>query len=392
MHLETPIDHSAALDLFCKLVQIDAETGNEYALAQMVASVVKRLFPQAQVIYDHCNEQYPKGYASDCPGNLIISIPGTKDGPVVGLSAHLDRVKPGRGIKPVVQDDRVTSDGNTILAADDVAGIAVILAALQAIAERNLPHLPLQLIFTLSEEVKIMGARCLDTQLLRARQIFSFDGEEADLIYRGACASQKYTIRITGKLAHAGIEPEKGVSAPLIFALAVARLRKRGLFGACRGMNASVNLNVAGFREVGTNSVQDGLLVTGEARSFDNDELGHITSAVRRAFANAARAVKSSEGVAGQIDFETDMAYHAFELPADHPTVARAQAAIRKAGLEPKSIVVRGGLDASWLNRHGVPTIALGMGCRKPHTKGEYLLRREFEQACVVALHLALEE
>jgi tripeptide aminopeptidase len=94
----------------------------------------------------------------------------------------------------------------------------------------------------------------------------------------------------------------------------------------------------------------------------------------------------------GKIDFQVDPAYHAFELAADHPTVARAEAAMRGAGLEPKSIVVRGGLDASWLNRYGVPTIALGMGLRKPHTKEEYLLRREFEQASEVCLALALGE
>jgi tripeptide aminopeptidase len=157
-------------------------------------------------------------------------------------------------------------------------------------------------------------------------------------------------------------------------------------------MNASVNLNIAGFNEVGTNSVQDGIVVTGEARSFDNKELDVITAAIRREFESAAFEVKSSEGVRGEINFEVDQAYHAFELPADHSTVTRAMAAIRKAGLEPTTSVVRGGLDASWLNRHGVPTVCLGMGCRKPHTKEEYLLRREFESACEIALLLALGE
>lgn len=395
MDLRHSIDYPMALGAFGAMVMIDAETGNELKLAEEVIRRVKRFFPDAEASYDGCTGVFPAGHKSNCPGNLIVNIPGSsdmRDRPVVGFNAHLDRVKPGYGVKPIVSGDRVASSGDTILAADDVAGIAVILAALEAISGHTMSHPPLQLIFTLSEEVKILGARHLNKSLLRAAEIFSFDGEEANVIYRGSCASHKYRIKITGKLAHAGVEPEKGVSAPLIFSLATADLYNQGLFGACRGRDASVNLNVVGFREVGTNSVQDELLVTGEARSFENSELEGITVQVQRAFNRAAKMIVSSDNFEGRIDFEVDRAYHAFILPADHPTVLRAARAIERAGLKPVFCVVRGGFDANWLNAHGVPTVALGMGARKAHTKEEYLLTGEFRQACEVCLALALGE
>lgn len=385
------INKQEALAIFCQLVGMDAETGNEAKLANRIISIVTLLFPGVTAIYDNAHQRF--GDNSGSIGNLFINIPGTIPGrPTVGLNAHLDRVKPGNGIKPIIHEDRVTSSGDTILAADDVAGIAAILSALGTISDNNLDHSPIQLIFTVSEEVKIRGARYMDTSLIQASEIFSFDGEESNVVYRGACASQKYRITITGKLAHAGLEPEKGVSAPLVFALALYKLREEGLFGNCRDSQAVTNFNVAGFNEVGTNSVQDKLVVTGEARSFDNDELDIITGRVREIFLSATTSVISSKGVRAKINFEVDEAYHAFELLEDHPTVVRAAKAIRATGLEPTTLVVRGGLDASWLNRHGIPTVCLGMGCHKPHTDGEYLLLDEFYQACEVALTLALGE
>ena len=153
------VNEQRLVDNFCKLVRIDSSTGME----KLIAEELKRQLADlgAAVREDDAGTTF----GGNC-GNLIAKIPGTKPGPTLLLSAHMDRVEPGQGINPVITDGIIRSQGDTILAADDVAGIAEILEALRVIKENQLPHVPVEVVFTVAEEGGLKGAKALDTQQL----------------------------------------------------------------------------------------------------------------------------------------------------------------------------------------------------------------------------------
>ena len=126
----------------------------------------------------------------------------------------MDTVEPGRGIKPKIDGDRIVSGGTTILGGDAKAGVSVILEALESIREDDASHLPLEVVLTREEELALRGAKNLDMSMIRSKEAIVFDGEGP--VSRITSASPTYIgfdIEITGRAAHAGVEPEKGISA-----------------------------------------------------------------------------------------------------------------------------------------------------------------------------------
>ncbi len=125
--------------------------------------------------------------------------------------AHMDRVEPGLGIKPQIKDGIISSDGTTILAADDVAGIVAILEALRVVKEQKIPpHGRLEILFTVAEEGGLFGAKSLDPAKLQAKAGYFMDsGGPVGTIVVQAPAQKNITATIHGKAAHAGVAPPK---------------------------------------------------------------------------------------------------------------------------------------------------------------------------------------
>ncbi len=389
----------SALDLFMRTVEVNTASGQEKAMAEFIIGVVEGIgIPVGEITFDLAHFQFPKhGLAGDCP-NLFITIPATpglEGKPCIGFNAHMDRVKPSMGVKPILTDDglRVVSDGTTVLGADDGAGIAVILQMLRTLHELQIPHGPLQLVFTVSEETRLLGSRFIDPSLITARMVYSFDGDKPQQLFVATCASDKYSITVRGKNAHAGVHPEQGLSAPLAMSHALVALRENGLFGRIEREGrhvASTNFVIEGFQPVGTNSVQAELKIGGEGRSLDEHLLPALTDGVRNCFLNTMHDLSASCGVTGEIVFEADRAYNCLNVDPDSEVVQRAVKAIANCGLEAEVMApVMGGLDACWLNQY-VPTIALGMGAYRYHTVEEYLDIEEFLQANRIAVALAV--
>ena len=162
----------------------------------------------------------------DALGSLIALKKGTSRSGVqarkIMLAAHMDTVMPGRGVKPVVKDGIVYSDGTTVLGADDKSGIAVILELLQTIVERELPHPPLEVVITVREETGLVGAKGLDKDRLQAKMGISFDcGHSPGTIVVSAPSHNFVSAVIHGKAAHAGSEPEQGINAIAVAAQAL---------------------------------------------------------------------------------------------------------------------------------------------------------------------------
>lgn len=297
-------------------------------------------------------------------GNLVARLPGRgprSGAPPVLLSAHLDRVANGTGVRPAVRDGRVESAGETILGADDAAGLAVILEAAAVLRERDLPHPPIEAVLTVCEEVGLLGALALDFTRLRSPMGFVLDAEGpvGGIVVEGP-AQARLVATFIGKAAHAGVAPEQGVSAIEMAARAIAAM-PLGRIDA--ETTANIGLIKGG---VARNIVPELCEVTGEARSRNDAKLEAQIGRMTAAMETAARQA------GGRVALHVEQAYGGFRLDPGAPVVARAAAAARACGLEPALRASGGGSDANIFNaRGGIPTVALCAGYQHIHSTAE---------------------
>src|SRR5439155_3526314 len=200
---------------FIDLVRIDSPAGEEAALAVDLAGRLTSL--GLQVSNDH---------SGPSTGNLIARWEASGPGEPILLTAHLDTVEPGRGIKPLLQDGVIRSDGTTILGADCKVGLAAILEGIRALGESDLPHPLVEVVLTWGEEIGHHGARALDFSSFEARRGFCLDALcPVGTIVNHAPGYDRLRAVFRGRGAHAGAEPELGISAIAAAAHAIATMR-----------------------------------------------------------------------------------------------------------------------------------------------------------------------
>ena len=385
-------DAAAARRVVLELLAIPGGSGDEKAVADRIVKLLKEAgCPAGAISFDTANKKTPlKGNV----GNLIVKLQGTQPGPRRLFMAHMDTVPVCIGTKPVVAG-RFVKSGNpaTGLGADDRAGCAVVLSTALEILRRGLPHPPLTLLFAIQEEVGLYGARFVKAaDLGRPKLAFNFDGGAVEKITVGATGGYRMDVDVRGIPSHAGVAPEKGVSAIAIASLAIASLVRDGWHGLVvkDGKRGTSNVGViqAG---AATNVVAESASLRAEARSHDPAFRGRIVKAIESAFKDAVRQVKAADGATGGVTFSGRLDYEAFRLEDDEPCVLAASEAVREIGLVPRLDVSNGGLDANWMAANGVPTVTLGCGQMEIHTTKERLDLDAFESACAVALRLATD-
>lgn len=384
------IDADAAVQLVMELLSIPGKSGEEQQVAE---AVVRRLIaagvPRSAIVFDQANR---KSRLGGQVGNLIVKLPGTVKGPRRLLMAHLDTVPLCVGARPVLRNGEIVSqNAHTALGGDNRAGCAVVLCAVVDLLKRRVPHPPLTLLWTVQEEVGLLGARHVSTgRLGQPRLCFNWDGGPPGGIVIGATGDVHMDIEIEGLASHAGAHPEDGVSAVAIAGLAIADLQQEGWHGKVVKGRREGSSNI-GYVSGGaaTNVVTDRVMLRAEARSHNPRFRERIVAAYQAAFQKAARSVRNSEGKSGRATITTIPKYESFRLPAGDPSVRAAKAAIEATGLTPFTRIIDGGLDANWLTAHGLPTVTLGCGQAGIHTIRESLHVEEYLQACRIALHLA---
>lgn len=386
----TKPDLTAARRTVLELLAIPGGSGNEKAVADQI---VKRLreagCPADAISFDTAHTKTPiKGNV----GNLIVKLPGAVLGPRRLFMAHMDTVPVCIGTKPVVAG-RFVKSGNpaTGLGADDRAGCAVVLSTAIEILKRKLPHPPLTFFFAIQEEVGLYGARFAKAaDLGKPKLAFNFDGGAVEKITVGATGGYRMDIAIEGIPSHAGVAPEKGVSAIAIAAIAIASLVEDGWHGLVMKDGKRGTSNVGVIQSgCATNVVAESATLRAEARSHDPAFRGRIVKAIEKAFTDAVKKVRTADGKTGRVTFDGHLDYEAFRLPDDEPCVVAAQEAVRGIGLVPRLDVSNGGLDANWMAANGTPTVTFGCGQMEIHTTKEQLDLDAFEAACTVALRLA---
>jgi tripeptide aminopeptidase len=388
-------DLERAIDRLMRFLTIEGVTGQEKAIAQAVIEDLVALgVPRRAIRFDDAASRIPLPTQT---GNVIVELPGTRPGPHLLFMTHLDTVPLCAGAKPVRRRGRIDAAGKTALGGDNRTGVACLVTLAATLSEGRLPHPPLTLLFTVREESGLWGARFVNRRLLGSPVgAFNVDGRSAREITIGAVGAERWEVEIHGRASHAGVYPEKGISATLVASLALAEVFKGGWFGKVLRNGGAGTSNVGVFggddgQSAGsaTNVVTDYALIRGESRSHSSAFAKEITGAYREAFNAAARRVRSSTGRHARVRFRTRRDYYPFRLKENAPVVERGLAGARAAGFAPSLKISNGGLDANWLVRHGIPTITFGAGQHNIHSVGEYVDLAEFESGCRMALALA---
>lgn len=342
------------LETFLELVRFSSPSGSERLVAQRCAEMLSEA--GCAVRYDGSAQ----ATGSDT-GNLIAELSGTLPG-VIALSAHLDTVEPCQGIEPVVREGVIVSAGPTILGADDRAGLAGAIECVRRIAESGEPHPTVKCLFTVQEEVGLVGAKSLSTEDAASDLCLVLDaGGAPGGIIIGAPTQYSFRAQFTGVAAHAGISPEKGVSAISMAADAITRMELGRL-------DAETTANIGTVRGgTATNIVAAAAELTGECRSLDNARC----EAVRESMDACMRDAAAEAG--GTVEVEWHLEYSAFRIPEDDWAVELLKAACADAGLESSTACTGGGSDANVLSALGVPTLALACGMDSVHGTAEQI-------------------
>ena len=350
------------VDIFMDLVRIDSESGGEEGVLTYLQSFLTDELGAA------CERDEYK--------NLIAKIPGKNSGqtePIL-LSCHADTVKPGRGIVPVLEGDIIRSKGETVLGADNKAGIAEVVEALRTAGRRP----PIEFVVSREEEIGLVGAKHLDTSKLAAKTGYLFDGDVLDKIVIGGPSHMMIDVEITGKAAHAGMEPEKGISAIKAAANGIARMNLGRIDD-----ETTANVGIIKGGEI-RNGIPEKVSITAECRSLDNDKCLRVADEMKKHFEDGAK----EEGAA--IDVKLDLAYKSVNIPDNSPVVELSKKAILSSGMDPCTEVICGGTDASIDNEKGIQTAVLGTGVEKEHSKDEQRAVSDMEKA-VSVLHNIFE-
>jgi tripeptide aminopeptidase len=393
-----PLDVTAAEEHLMRFLSVDGVTGYEAAIAAAVTDALQTAgVPASAIRFDDANTRIPLPTET---GNLIVDLPGTRPGPRLLFSTHLDTVPLCAGAKPRREGDRIVSDGTTALGGDARTGVALLVVLAETLVKHQLPHPPITLLFTVREESGLHGARELNpADLGGAVMCVNVDGQLASELIVGAVGQENWEVEIKGRASHAGVAPEKGISATMVGALALAEAHRAGWFGKVvkpDGRGTS-NVGIFGGRDGkpagdATNVVTDYAYVRGEARSPEAAFAASIADGYKVAFAKATDAVTDHEGAKADVTFSHKAAYPPFELGEDTPVVRRAVKALETLGIEPTYIFSNGGLDANWLDKHGIPTITIGSGQAEIHTIKEYVNLAEFEKGCRLGILMATLE
>lgn len=344
---------------FMEMVQIDSESGEE-------AEYIDYLLKEFEKLGAHA--------VKDSYGNLIAKLPakGCEGKSPVLLSCHADTVKPGKGIEPVIADGVIRSKGDTILAADDKAGIAEMLEALRT-AE---VYPPVEVAISRQEEVGLHGVKNLDYSLLSARRGFLLDNDTLDTIVIGGPSYFAIDVEIKGRAAHAGMEPEKGINAILAASKAIAALRLGRL-----DHETTANVGVINGGMI-RNGVPDSANFLAECRSLDHEKGQALADEMEKIIKEQV------ESVGAAVKIKIDNLCRAVDIPEDSWTVQVSKKALATVGVEATTTFITGFTDASIYNNKGIEMAVVGIGAQLEHSCDEHIYIADMEKALKMVIEI----
>ncbi|MFZ5517233.1 MAG: M20/M25/M40 family metallo-hydrolase [Candidatus Zhuqueibacterota bacterium] len=365
------VDEKKLLDLFMRLIRVDSTSLHERAMADFLITT--------------CNDWNIKVVEDDAAakvggnsGNLIIRLSSdSNDAPPLALLAHTDTVRSTAQVKPNIEQGVIRSDGSTILGADNRGGVALILYVMQEIIERKLKHRSLEIVFTVAEELGMLGALALDYSQLKSREGYVFDCSAKPGSYVSESPTA-YDFQVTckGRPAHSAVAPEKGINAVLMSldvmnSFPVGRLNQHTVanIGTIQGGTAD-------------NVVPDLVKITGEFRSFVPSEIDRLKMILQ----NACHSAGQKYG--GVCDVEFKLSFKGYTFNSAMPMIRRLHAAMQKLNLVPNALVYSGGSDVNVVNANGILAVNVGIGASNPHSNDEQIAISDMAKGAALLLHL----
>ena len=312
-------------------------------------------------------------------GNLLARIPGAGAESIL-FCAHLDTVPPLAAIEPVLVDGGWENANDGILGADNKAAVAVVLELARRLAAAPAPPVGIELLFTVCEEISLLGAKEFDVSRLHSGFGYVFD--HASPIGQIVTSSPTYHRIIAdfrGRAAHAGIRPEDGRSAIVAAAKAIAAMRLGRI-------DAQTTANV-GTISGGTaaNVVAERCRLEAEARSLDADRVEALVTEIVDHCNDAAGAAECD------LDLTVERLFDGYRTKPSAPHTALAERALRACGYDPQPIVTGGGSDANAFEAAGFPCANLANGTERNHEPGERVSVDALEGMLEVAIALVDE-
>jgi tripeptide aminopeptidase len=309
----------------------------------------------------------------DETGNLIATLEG--EGQPLLLNAHMDRVPPGLGHKPVLRSGVIYSDGQTNLGADDAAGLTIILEVLRRTIEQQLPHPPLVILFTVQEETGLCGARDFDGSQWNVQDGLVFDNAfEPGIVVSKGAAIERFDVTITGKTGHPGKDLTGTVNAIEIFRTANIP------HGILANDQTRINIGrISGGRA--RNAVPDKLVIEGELRSYESlEERQKYRIALQVGFEEAA------ERLGGSIEMQFQIS-EGYVVQPDEPLLNIYQAALAQRGAHLQMQPTLIGSDTGGF-RPQIRAFTISTGVVDEHTPQEHIAVAPLEQLVIDTLQI----
>lgn len=360
---------------FCKLVEIDSPSFGERNMADQLKDYLLEL--GFTVHEDNAGLHYN----GNC-GNIYGFLKGNLKGEPLLFSAHMDTVEPSKGKKAVVHsNEHITSAGNTVLGADDISGIVAILEAIRTIKEESRPHRDIEVLFTIAEEVYILGSEVFDYSMIRSKKAYVLDlsgavGEAAVI----APTLISFTAKVIGKAAHAGFAPENGIHAIAIAAETIGKIQQGRV-------DSKTTINIGKIEGgLATNIVPEICTLQGEVRSYDHNKALKEVDRINDTFQKVTEQHKAS------CQFTSSFGCIAYNIDIKHPVVTNYEAACNKLGIRTKYIKTFGGSDNNNFVRHGITGIVIACGMNKVHSTEEYTQVSELMNCSNIVIELMTNE
>lgn len=364
-------------DTFETLVKIDSPSRQE---AEVAGWIRERLVALGAEVF----EDDSMAITGSNTGNLIARIAGDPAIEPLLFCVHMDTVEPGGGIQPRLHDGIFTSSGETILGADDKAAIAILLEVMTLLKEDGMPHGPLDLVFTVCEEIGLLGAKALDTSLLKAKAGYALDATDVYKLIINAPTATRFRANVMGKAAHAGANPEAGINAIQLAAKAISAMPLGRI-----DPDSTANIGIIQGGKA-TNIIPDLVEIHGEVRSHDPEKLHKIQDEILSLLHRAVDECPKQEGLP-RLETFVQSDYPLLSISKDHPVVTTAMRAAASLSKELTLGRTGGGSDANILCGKGIVCAVMGIGMEKVHTTNEFIRVSDMEACCRMVLSIIRE-
>lgn len=364
------ISHDDVRKTFSELAAIDAPSLRERNMADRL----KAMFSEIGV---ELSEDESAPITGSTAGNLYGYIKGNGKNSIL-LSAHMDTVMPAIGKKAIFHSDgSITSDGTTVLGADDISGITAIYEAVRYLLKNDKQHRDVELLFTTGEELYCKGAKAFDYKKVKAKSAIVPDlsGRIGTAAY-AAPTILSFVATIHGKAAHAGFCPEDGIHAIKAACEAIADLPQGHLDEVT---TANIGLISGGD---GINIVPESCVVKGEIRSLNHQKAVAAARHYREVFQECAKKYGAQPEWKEQVDIQ------AYETGKASQVISDYERACEKLGMNPQLLKTFGGSDNNVFAQNGIEGIVIAASMNNVHGCKEYANVGEIAQVSEILLHM----